>query len=267
MLNQKWTYHSTLTSVRDFSVAITMKDGVYIFGGWSNPLTSDFLPNGSKNWMKGPEIPKDLKYNCGEYDEFCVIAGHKISNEDLVRVGLGQHHEIAAKYNINTKKWERTTLLIPRHGHSCNYLNGKIIISGGYAWKPIPGQQCQFSQMYFVDTEIICPNTWMSRRVDDSTFNEDFQCGGRPLRSGWTRATHGTALMTIGNRIRLIAFGGSIIDTDTRSGISNYGTKLFLDSCKLWDEETAKWVDSDLKLSQGRKEIRYLSIPYLERHK
>ena len=50
MVNQKWTYHSTLTSVRDFSVAITMKDGVYIFGGWSNPLTSDFLPNGSKDY-------------------------------------------------------------------------------------------------------------------------------------------------------------------------------------------------------------------------
>ena len=240
-----------------------MKDGVYLFGGWSEPLTSDFLPNGSNNWIRGPEIPSDLEYNCKSNNEFCMIAGTKISNEEFVLVGLGELHRILAKYNINTKTWERKPLKIPRHGHSCSFLNGEIIISGGSAWRSLDNK-CNLN--FDVWTEVINTTTWKSRVAINGAFNEDFHYGGTPIISTWTRAAHGTVLMTIENNIRLVAFGGSLINTDFRPDVCLHRGKLFFDVCKMWDEQTEKWVEIDLKLSQGRKEIRYLSIPYLERN-
>merc|ERR1719491_2771081 len=37
---ERWNQHSTLTQVRDLSTAVTMANGVYIFGGWTSPTTS-----------------------------------------------------------------------------------------------------------------------------------------------------------------------------------------------------------------------------------
>ena len=57
--NNMWVYHSTLLRPRINSSAITMPDGVYVFGGvdFNYHKESEFLPNGSSTWQPGPKIP------------------------------------------------------------------------------------------------------------------------------------------------------------------------------------------------------------------
>ena len=80
--------------------------------------------------------------------------------------------------------------------------------------------------------------------------------------------------MTINNEERLVAFGGTKKGTD-RTETCEYvfipeeymqdGEPIFMDSCKLWDDENEEWVATDFKLRKARKEIRSLSIPWLEK--
>ena len=61
--NSKWIVHSELIEERFFGPAmVTLANGIYVFGGNQNSknchLTSEFLPNGSKVWVKGPNIPE-----------------------------------------------------------------------------------------------------------------------------------------------------------------------------------------------------------------
>ena len=55
----KWIVHSELNEYRYWgSALVTLANGIYIFGGNSHEMTSEFLPNGSKTWVKGPNIPE-----------------------------------------------------------------------------------------------------------------------------------------------------------------------------------------------------------------
>ena len=159
-------YHSTIPSERDFSVGITMPNGIYLFGGWTNPYSSDFLPNNSKTWIAGPDLPINEFENIkdticttkGVYEEFCQISGLKISNQELVLVGLGMYHTELMKYNIVSNTWNKlASLYLGRHGHSCALVGNKILVSGGYGgWRPYL-QHMGSSEMLgmFMKTEII----------------------------------------------------------------------------------------------------------------
>ena len=54
---QEWVEDSTLERDRSGAVGIQMPDGIYLFGGIDSPYTSQFLPNSSTVWKKGPDIP------------------------------------------------------------------------------------------------------------------------------------------------------------------------------------------------------------------
>ena len=53
----EWTWHSNMTHERRYSTAISMPHGIYIFGGYDSPTTTDFLPMFSKVWQAGPNMP------------------------------------------------------------------------------------------------------------------------------------------------------------------------------------------------------------------
>ena len=261
-----------------------MANGVYLFGGWTNYYSSDFLPNNSKTWRKGPSLPKKLfgnlypkcrwqkshrpSYFCS--NEFCMLDGLKISKTEFVLIGVGEYHDKLLKYDIVAKKWTQFNLIIGRHGHSSAFINGKIIISGG---KRVVIDAVD--EYLARGTEIIDTSTWTSRIVGG--FNETMVI--RPLpnyheSTTQTRLAHGTAIMTINNEERLLAFGGTKKGTDRTENCEYVfipeeymqdGEPIFMDSCKLWDDENEEWVATDFKLRKARKEIRSLSIPWLEK--
>lgn len=122
---QRWDQHSTLTQERGGSTAITMPNGVYVFGGDLFPTTSDFLPkNNNGVWQAGPTIPNGFKEGCGL----------KISPEELLLIGgLGTEDRIMS-FNTRTNIFSTLgSLQQGRYYHSCTLLNNLVLVVGGYS--------------------------------------------------------------------------------------------------------------------------------------
>ena len=123
-----WLKHSFLIEPRKHASTVTMPIGTFIFGGDSSPNTSEFLPNGSKSWKIGPDIPgKGLNSGCGL----------RISNHELLLIGGYWSKRKIIKYNTKSGIWtEISGLQEGRFGQACAVFEGKIFISGGYAFGP-----------------------------------------------------------------------------------------------------------------------------------
>ena len=293
LVGHKWVYHSTLVSERDFSVGITMPNGIYLFGGWSNPYSSDFLPKNSKTWIAGPDLPIDEFENIkdticttkGVYEEFCQISGLKVSNQELVLIGLGMYHTEVIKFNIVSNTWNKlTSLYFGRHGFSCALVGNKIMVSGGHSnWCPhLQQYSFEMSGKLFMKSEIIDINEinsgrtrfveilpiWYNTAGDNTSgtrkrtrynhgpcrYEPGAGLGFRPFR-----ASHGIAFMTIGNEKRLLAFGGTFYEEHSMKGQQHFPSM-----CQMWDDEKEEWVYSDLTYHSSLREMRYLSIPYIQ---
>ena len=75
---KKWIHHSSLKKKRVGASAVTLPEGVYILGGFDAPFTSEILPKGSKNWIKGPAIPVKTIQSCAvaiSNTQFAIIGG------------------------------------------------------------------------------------------------------------------------------------------------------------------------------------------------
>ena len=85
--NGKWQKQNPLTQPRRYALAITMSDGIYIFGGIDSPQTSDFLPNGQSKWQAGPAVPEPgIEYGHGvtiSSNELLLIGGWRTRNQIL----------------------------------------------------------------------------------------------------------------------------------------------------------------------------------------
>ena len=70
----QWNLFSTSNHARMNPTAITMQDGVYLFGGTvppeDNSNFSEFLAKKSQTWTKGPKVP---------YSDYDGVCGVKIS--------------------------------------------------------------------------------------------------------------------------------------------------------------------------------------------
>ena len=100
-----------------------MPNGVYIFGGFSSPATSDFLPKNNNVWQAGPTIPNGFQDGCSL----------KISEEEILLIGGSGTRDRILNYNTKTNSfstWE-STLQQGREGHSCVLLNDFILVVGG----------------------------------------------------------------------------------------------------------------------------------------
>ena len=238
---ENWVHHSTLSKARCSAIAITMPDGIYVFGGCGvNSTTSEFLPNGSKVWEQGPEIPEP-----GLWD----TSGIKVSDEELLIIG-GQACLFQPalsrimKYNIVTKAWTiLDDLNLGRESHACAILGDKVIVCGGMNFDYQGGG-------YLSSTEVISiSGKHLPRKVGD--LNNP-------------RCKHGMAITRIDDEIKLIAFGGHLRDWTKWASLKKQDwneSATYLDSIEVWNDVTETWEISDLKLKEKKFEFGFLSVP------
>ena len=172
---QKWEKHSDLNQIRLHASALTMPNGVYLFGGHGSQTTSEFLPNGSNTWQPGPDIPD------GHY-RGCSV---KISDFEILLIGGYDTRKRIIKLNTETNEW--TTLGELQEGiyaHACIVMKGKVIVSGGK----------KSNYDYLTSTEVISLNYPTSSRTVGN-LNE-------------ARAYHGLAVAHVNNEPTLLAYGG-----------------------------------------------------------
>ena len=118
----KWIHHSNLTEQRVYSVVVQMPNGIYVFGGMHNPETSEFLPNGSKEWQPGPCLPGEGIWKG---------SGVSISQHDLVLVGGNNTflcQERLLKFNIITQEWTLVANLKNFGNTSCAIYKNSIFV-------------------------------------------------------------------------------------------------------------------------------------------
>ena len=223
---EKWVKHSELLEERYHSSAVTMPNGVYIFGGEGSSYKSEFLPNGSNIWKEGPQIEgSGITHGC--------IA--KLSDTEIILIGSKTDMEMIKKYNFETNEWTDLGKLVQkRHAHACAVLNGEIIVAGGISYGEGPN-----GRNYLTSTLIIPLDNPTNSRIVGS-LNE-------------ARAYLGMAVANVNNTPTLLAFGGTSKE--------NNGWK-YRDSVEIWNHDTESWtLSSDLKLSEERAYFGHLSVP------
>ena len=103
LVDGKWQKQNPLTQPRKYAAAIVMSNGIYCFGGYDSPCTSDFLPNGQSEWQAGPAVP-----------EPGIDAGHgvAISRTELLLVGGEGTENKMLKFNIERQEWSEVGSLL-----------------------------------------------------------------------------------------------------------------------------------------------------------
>ena len=224
---QKWFTHSNLKQERNEASAVTMPNGVYIFGGKRNPKTSEFLPNESNSWQTGPIIPNG-------HERGCAI---KVSDFEVILIGGyfgldGQNLDRIIKLDINTNEWtDLGRLQVGRYSHACVVFDNKIIVSGGQ----------RFPFDYLNSTEIISIRNITSTKLA-GTLNE-------------ARGDHGMAIADVNGESTLLAFGGGFyqdIVTQTK----------YLRSMEKWNSDNESWISlTEKKLDEPKANFGSLSVP------
>jgi len=198
---------------------VSMEDGNYVFGEASGKTTSDYLPKNSNTWQVGPKLPGDYIWHG------CVV---RISNEEFVVLGGVDSYRYTSnkmiKYNTRTKSWTKNwgNLVQGReHGHGCTYVDGNIIVAGGWG-----------EGGWLRSTEIISVATGVSRLVGDMHEKR-----------------HLFALVTVGKgqSQRVLAIGGTN---------GNYS----LSSVEIFDGQAGTWSLAPFSMEEPRKVMAYLSI-------
>ena len=225
--NGQWTIHSVLPEFRIYSSAITMPQGIYVFGGrkipFPNPVvihktsfdTSNFLPNGSTEWQDGPKLTFPGNH-CGH-----AVA---ISDDEILFTGgTGLNVLRLMKYKISTNKWTHSLLNKKRWHHSSAVYGDYVIICGG----------TDFTHTTLDSTEIYCISNGTLRLAGNLNF---------------ARRGHGMGIINVNGESKLIAFGG-------RGFFNNIVT--YLSSVEEWNTETESWTVSNLTLSEPRWSFSY----------
>ena len=220
--NGQWVHHSKLNQSIQYCTAITMPNGVYIFGGEVQNTTpqdvqGEFLANGSTKWEIGPSF---LHLDNPFLRRLCRFSGLRISEEDFVLIGIGQMQNCVVKYNIRQKEWKIVVKMkISRYGHTSALVNNKIIICGGLLFQSVEFQAAK--------TEIIYLTSWTSKVIEneENVFNVDLQTCG---------------FITFRNQEKLVLFGKP---------------------CKMWNDTKEEWENIDHELRMPRSECGILSLP------
>ena len=218
----KWVHHSTLNLAREDCIAITMPNGVYLFGG-NAPKTvqGEFLKNGSNTWEMGPSL-----HSSWNGVHFGKISGLRISEEEFVLIGVGQRKDTVVKFNIIQKDWTVVMKLkIPRLAHTCALINNKIIISSGANQSRGPNN-CIVAQ-----SEIIYLPSWNSRVIRDESERVCYD---------WSTEQQ-FGVVTFRNQERLVSFGRR--------------------KCKIWNDLKEEWEFIEPELRLNRSAYGILSLP------
>ena len=169
--NGSWVFHSCLNKSRRNAIVVSMPRGIYVFGGYDSPYTSEFLPNGQKNWLEGPKIPRPGIVWLGGF-------GAPVSQNELIFI-IDCFTDVI-KLNVETQEWTKTENLLKGRCHQQYVLfNNKLIVCGGY-----------YNEN---STEII------------DLSNCNIRNGGDLCTS---RSMHGMDVLKINGKRVVIAFGG-----------------------------------------------------------
>ena len=133
---QAWdeTRVDSLPQPRYSHAAVTLKNiGTYLVGGFlfsDNRRTTDFLPEGSRQWMSGPSIPVDMNQPCA------VVIG-KRSFLTIFQFNI-REYQVDVNNPTSSNGWQRATkwpklLTNRRKGPGCARIGQRVIIAGGYS--------------------------------------------------------------------------------------------------------------------------------------
>ena len=234
--NGKWILHSSYQKYRMFITAITMPNGIYIFGGNTDGYGNicEFLPNGSQKWQFGPEIPNCEKFN-GE--------GVAISPTELVLIGGLGNEKRVMKFNIITNTFcDIGQLKIGRWNHRCAVFDNKIFVCGGLTMEVSPNDHRSSCTKHLKATEVISLTNGFS-----SEILADFNL---------TRVAFGLGVLRQNGVENLVAFGGSC--KKSRNQYSSHD-----DSIEMWNRQKRKWEMTSWKLSEPKWFFGYCFEPKL----
>ena len=178
MKNNVWEFHSFLKEKRRHASAVSMDKGVFLFGGYENPTSWEWLPNGSNEWQIGLSKITSPGFMYG-----CTV---KVSEYEIALIGGATSKFKGTKklltYNIETENWKDygDILKMERKNHACVSFNNKIIITGGNVASD--------------STEIIDIND-LTNSISSGKLNQE-------------RRHHGLAVAHIGSKRTAVAFGG-----------------------------------------------------------
>ena len=186
-------------------------------------LTSDFLPNGSTVWEKGPNIPEP---------GFQVGSAVVISDTEVVLTGgIGCGGKRIMKYNTITNEWQNLKdLRVARRFHSAIFFNGKIILTGGYRyvpgdWKTVPSTVLDLTEIYDIEKE----------------------CSEMAGNLNIKRQDHGIGIIKKNGKSTVIAYGGISSDGESLSSIEE------------WNDKEKKWVVSQLTTKEPKHTFGFCS--------
>ena len=224
MKNNVWEFHSFLKEKRRHASAVSMENGVFLFGGYENPSSWEWLPKGSTQWQLGTtKIPSNDAISIPGFMYGCAV---KVSEYEIALIGGATSNFKGTKklltYNIETENWkDHGNVITARKNHACVSSNNKIIITGGNETSD--------------STEII--------DICDLTVSTS---NGKLNQK---RRHHGLAVAHIGSKRTVVAFGG-------------HNETKYLDSIELWDDTTGKWTLSASRLETPKDSFGYLAIPF-----
>ena len=231
--NNRWVHHSKLNEPKFFSCAVTMPDGIYIFGeriyetlgsAFKSTTSIEFLPNEKSEWKKLNTTFPGVGLQFGR--------GVAISMDEILFTGGTDnisHFRRIVKFDTKSLTWSSFGSLIHgRNSHSSFAFKDKVIVCGGWAYD---------SEVVTVSTEIIDLH---SKEIKEAgNLNE-------------ARSDHGMGILKIGNTRKLVAFGG----VDAKSNL--------LSSVEAWNEDNLSWEMTDIRMPLCSGGFSYLSSKDLE---
>jgi len=224
--DNQWQEHSNLIYKRESASAVSMPEGIFLFGG--GPLsktTWGWLPSGTNQWqIRNAYFIKSWGGRYGlEISEACAV---KINDIEILIIGGYENRKRVLKFNSNTKEFTNLGDDVLNQGrirHACTLYENQIIISGG--------RISSFNGLS--STEII--------NLNDLTTSHT----AGDLVQG--RYKHDLVVVHVDNKPTVLAVGG-------------YGKGL-LDSIEKWNPTTETWTMTEMKLSEPKADFGILSLP------
>ena len=214
----KWSFHSKLEEPKLFSCAISMPEGVYVFGEKTYPLppfenvsSIEFLANHEFKWKKLSTTFPGFGLRHGG-------RGVAISMNEILFTGgtdCESRFRRIVKLDTHTMTWSSFGNLIHgRNSHSSFAFGENVIVCGGWSY----------------DDEVITASTEII-----SLHTKKIKQAGNLIEA---RCDHGMGIMKIGNTKKLVAFGG--IDAK----------KNLLSSVESWNEHDLSWEMTNIRMPQ-----------------
>ena len=228
--DNEWRHHSMFNLKRAYSCAITMPDGIYVFGGTlfdtpSSHYSCELLPNNQSQWnVIDASFPR-----FGMMMAHCVAIS---SSKILFTGGVRPVSKRLTTFDTMNKTWKNEGKLIhERWGHASFQFNGKVIITGGKN-----------------DTDVL-------RSTEVLTLKSmKLKEGGRLNEPRWG---HGMGIIDVKGIQKLVVFGGS--PEKSPFLLSDDADEIQLTSIEAWNDVEECWVTTDLHLPDGLSHFAFCS--------